>query len=167
LGAELAITSETLRKARDAEAAHLDAVLKIDGAKALRLSYLLEQLRISFKDEASDLELKTDAGVEPQVWLDLSHRITMEPDAKTYRLSVLSEGKIDIQLETHKLDDMLFAAQKVFAHSKVRKAWTSADSTRTTKLWGLATLIYVWLTGVIAGIAGVALISIYMKKLFN
>lgn len=160
-----AITPETLRHARDAEALHLDAVLKVNGAKALRLTHLVELLRQSQSNDAEDLELKVRQGEDPHIWLDLSHRITMEPDAKTYRLSALSTDKVDVLLETENLDTLMVAAQRVLSHGKVRRAWGMGESVPSSKVWSLTTLVYVWATGFVAGAAGLALLSIYMKKL--
>ena len=165
MSAVFAIPPETLRHARDAEVMHLEAALKVNGAKSLRLSRVVQSLRQSQRSDAADIELKLNPGDEPQVWLDLSHRITMEPDAKTYRLMALSTDKIDMLLETENLDVLLAAAQRVLAHAKVRQAWTTGESDSTGRIWSLTTLIYVWATGFIAGAAGLALLFIYMKKL--
>jgi hypothetical protein len=157
-----AITPDSLRHARDAEAAHLDAVLKVNGAKALRLLAVAERLK---QAGATDVELNAKVGEDPQIWLDMSHRITMEPDTKTYRLSEFSTGKIEMLLETENQDEMLTAARRVLSHGKIRQAWKSPESDRGSKAWRLATLVYVWATGFIAGAAGLALLSIYLKKL--
>lgn len=165
VSAVFAITPESLRHARDAEAMHLDAVLKVNGAKALRLSHVVELLRQSQSTDTQDVELKVRQGEDPHIWLDMSHRITMEPDAKTYCLSVLSPNKIDILSESENLETLLAAAQRVLSHHKVRRAWGSGESGAKAKLWSLTTLVYVWATGFVAGAAGLALLSIYMKKL--
>lgn len=165
MSAVFAIPPESLRHARDAEAAHLDAVLKVNGAKALRLSHLVQLLRQVQASGAQDIELKVSPGEEPHVWLDLSHRITMEPDAKTYRLSALSADNVDVLLETENLQDLLQHAQKVLAHGRVKQAWNAMESSQVAKVWSLATLVYVWATGVVAGAAGLALLSIYMKNI--
>jgi hypothetical protein len=165
VSAVFAIASDTLRQARAAEAAHLDAVLKVNGAKALRLANLLERLQSPDIKLADDIELKASPGEEPHVWLDLSHRITMEPDAKTYRLSHFSTNRIDVLLETESLDEMLAATHRVLAHRSVKQDWSNEESSLTPKVWSAATLLYVWTTGVIAGAAGLALLSTYLKKL--
>ena len=162
MSAVFAIPPESLRRARDAEAAHLDAVLKVNGAKALRLSLVVEKLRQS---GAAEVELKADVGEDPQIWLDMSHRVVMEPDTKTYRLSEYSADKVHMLLETESQDEMLAAAQRVLSHSKIRQAWSGRESDRETNARRLATLVYVWATGFVAGAAGLALLSIYLKKL--
>jgi hypothetical protein len=164
LSAVFAIVSESERQARNAEVAHLDAVLKVNGAKALRLSHLVETLRTQQPELAKNIELKLAVGDEPQVWLDMAHRITMEPNTRTYRLAEMSSDKIDVALETENLDEALLAAQRVLTHGKVRRGWDSGESAGNAKLWSVATLVYVWATGFVAGAAALALIAIYLKK---
>jgi hypothetical protein len=151
LSAVFAITPQSQRQARDAEAAHLEAVLKVNGAKALRLSHVAQMLRQSNSSEVQGVELKVNAGEEPHIWLDLSHRITMEPDAKTYRLTALSTDKVDVLLETENLETLLKNVQRVLAHHKVRQTWAIRESSRSAGDWNVATLVYVWATGVVAG----------------
>ncbi len=162
LSAVFATTPESLRNARNVEAVHLDAALKVNGAKALRLLNLVELLRQS---GAEEVELKANVGEDPHIWLDLSHRIVMEPDAKTYRLSALFTDKIDVLLETENVEMLMAAAHRVLTHGKLRQAWSAGESSRLGPVWSLTTLVYVWATGFVAGAAGLALLSIYMKKL--
>jgi hypothetical protein len=165
LSAAIVTTSDYLRQARDAEAAHLDAVLKVNGAKALRLSHALQVLRKENGSDVDGVELKLNMGEEPQIWLDLSHRITMEPDPKTYRLSALSTQHVDVLLETEDLQTLLDAAERVLAHRKVRRAWGLVESKTSPNAWNVAALVYVWVMGLVTGAAGLSLIAIYMKKM--
>jgi hypothetical protein len=159
LGLEEQISAEALRNARDASSAHLEAVLKVDGASYLRLAHLRDVLGPSEKTE-----LKSAPGVRPQLWLDMAHRLTMEPDAKTYRLAHHGVDKIDVLLETEQLDEAVAAARNVLAHHKVeqlRRAPTAAAAAQ--RQW--ITMLYVWLTGFVTGVALLAIYLIYMKKL--
>jgi hypothetical protein len=70
-----------------------------------------------------------------------------------------------VLLETENLQDLLQQAQRVLAHRSVKQAWNAAESRQGAKVWSLATLVYVWATGFVAGAAALALLSIYMKKL--
>jgi hypothetical protein len=160
-----AITPDDVRQARSVEAAHLDAVLNIHGAKAIRLTTLFEALRKLHPVDSEGFELKLGAGDEPHIWLDLSHRITMEPDARTYRLSAFSSDQLDVLLETEHQDEVLKETQRLLAHVRVRRAWTGRESYLGLDAWRTTTLVYVWATGFVAGAAGLALLSIYMKKL--
>jgi soluble cytochrome b562 len=110
VGVEERMSVASLRDARDASTAHLEAVLKIDGASYLRLAHLRDQL-----DFSDQVDLKAGAGVQPQLWLDLAHRMTMEPDAKTYRLSYHGVDRIEVLLETTNLAEAKAAAEKVLA----------------------------------------------------
>jgi hypothetical protein len=165
LSAAAAITQESLRLARDAEVAHLDAVLKVNGAKALRLLHVTQTLRQSAYAGNGEIEFKAHVGEEPQVWLDLVHRITMEPDAKTYRVAAVSHDRIDVLLETDQLETLLALAQRILSHAEVKQVWSDRESAGRTTVWSLATLIYVWATGFVAGAALLALLSIYLKKI--
>jgi hypothetical protein len=165
LNAAVLTTPDYLRHARDAEASHLDAVLKVNGAKALRLSHALQMLRKENGSDVDGVELKLNMGEEPQIWLDLSHRVTMEPDPKTYRLSALSPHQIDVLLETEDLQTLLDAAERVLAHRKVRRAWGLVESKPSPNAWNVAALVYVWVMGLVTGAAGLSVIAIYMKKL--
>ncbi len=166
MGLEYGTYAETLRKARDAEAVHLEAALKVNGAKALRLAHLVSLLRERLKENPSVLdgiELQTAPGSEPQLWLDLVHRMTLEPDAKTYCLSALADGRREELLTTTNLEEALDTATRVLAHKQIAQTWQRAESARKTTLWSLSTLVYVWFTGVVAGAAGLALYYIYLK----
>ncbi len=168
LGVELLQIQSDVRRARDAESAHLEAALKIDGAKYLRLGRLRDVLRERGFGENDYFELRVTPGEPPQLWLDLRHRVTMEPDAGTYRLSVHGVDQIDIALETTSLDETVAACIKVLAHSMVRATRDAplhdVESDAQTSS-NHATLVYVWLTGVITGIAALSLYAIILKKL--
>jgi hypothetical protein len=161
LGAEGPELAERLRRARDAEFAHLAAVLKVHGAAHLRLAHLRDAL-------IGDLELKANAGEEPQLWLDVAHRVTMEPDAKTYCLKFVGSHSIDALLQTERFEEARMAAQNVLDHQTVQLARASARPVQpgeVPELWSKATLFYVWFTGLVTGAAALAMISIYLKKL--
>jgi soluble cytochrome b562 len=159
VGVEERMSVASLRDARDASTAHLEAVLKIDGASYLRLAHLRDQL-----DFSDQVDLKAGAGVQPQLWLDLAHRMTMEPDAKTYRLSYHGVDRIEVLLETTNLAEAKAAAEKVLAIRVVGQARLSVQAAQKAE-WRWLTLLYVWMTGVVTGFAALALYVIIMKKL--
>jgi soluble cytochrome b562 len=159
VGVEERMSVASLRDARDASTAHLEAVLKIDGASYLRLAHLRDQL-----DFSDQVDLKAGAGVQPQLWLDLAHRMTMEPDAKTYRLSYHGVDRIEVLLETTNLAEAKAAAEKVLAMRVVGQARLSVQAAQKAE-WRWLTLLYVWMTGVVTGFAALALYVIIMKKL--
>jgi hypothetical protein len=159
LGLDEKMSTATLRDARDASTAHLEAVLKVSGASYLRLAHLRDQLAAH-----DSIELKSGDGVQPQLWLDLAHRFTMEPDAKTYRLAYHGADKIEVLLETDQMESAVSAAKAVLAHKVVRERRRSSEPSQTDD-WHWMTLLYVWMTGVITGFAALSLYAIYMKKL--
>jgi hypothetical protein len=163
VGLQHNIFSDDVRKARDAETAHLEAVLKTHGVKAIRLALLADHVRQHVS--AADVELKTQPGDEPQLWLDLAHRVTMEPDAKTFRLSHLGVDRIETLLETDDATRVLAAIRSIAAHREVVAARSEPDKLALPTTWSYLTLFYVWLTGIITGAAALALYFITLKKL--
>jgi hypothetical protein len=159
---------DDVRQARDAESAHLEAVLKIRGAQSLRLQQLRDVLCDRGFGEQDDFEYKIMPGDEPRLWLDLSHCVTMEPDVGTYRLTSHGPNQIVTILETSSLDDTVAASARVLSHSRVKAARAGVVepiSSEPAPLWAQTTLVYVWFTGVLTGIAMLALYAIIMKKL--
>jgi hypothetical protein len=166
LGIDMQNRAESLRRARDAETAHLEAALRIDGAKVLRLLALRDTLLAVQPD--AEIELKSGLGEEPHLWLDLHHRITMAPDNSTFRLQHIGVNDISILLETVDARSMADEAQRLIAHRIVladRASNPVAGQPFNDGAWRLATLVYVWMTGVITGFAALALVAIYMKKI--
>ena len=160
---EARVAADGLRKARDAETAHLEAVLKVNGAKYLRLAHLRDLL-----SPLGSIELKAEMGDEPQLWLDLSHRVTMDPDAKTYHLAYIAPNQINTLLQTGNLEEAVKAAENVIAHHAVnveRAGGQHQVRMPASPAWRHATLVYVWLTGVITGGAALAMYLIYLKKM--
>lgn len=168
LTVEMLKIREDVRQARDAESAHLEAALKIHGAKVLRLARLKDVLRERGFDEQTGFELRVIPGEEPLLWLDLRHCVVMQPDAGTYRLALHGIDKIDVALETASLDETVAACTKVLAHSLVRSHRSEPTPALQHDLIvsiNNTTLLYVWLTGVITGIAALLLYGILLKKL--
>ena len=168
LSVKLLQIRDDVRRARDAESAHMEAALKIDGAKYLRLARLRDILRERGFGNADCFELKNTLGEAPQLWLDLRHCVTIEPDAGTYRLTVHGVDHIEVVLETISLDEAVATSVKVLAHSKVRASrdMSSKDvQSAVSSSSNHATLAYVWLTGVITGMAALSLYAILLKKM--
>lgn len=168
MGVELPRIQEHVRQARDAESAHLEAALKIDGAKYLRLARLRDVLRDRGFNENEYFDLKLLPGTEPQLWLDLGHCVTMQPDAGTYRLSVHGVETIEPALETTSLDEIVAACSKLLARGilQMSRRDTVANQGDNVSTSNRATLLYVWFTGVVTGIAALTIYAIIMKKLW-
>ena len=153
---------ELVRQARDAETAHLEAVLKTHGAAYLRLAGLRDHINASDLAAPQYLELRALPGEAPALWLDLAHAITMEPDARTFQLTHYGPHDRQVLVETDDQAEVLGAVRKLNAHGRV-------IGSRQEKLlqsgWAFATLFYVWLTGIVTGSAVLALYLIYMNKM--
>jgi hypothetical protein len=163
LGVDKLHIADDLRKARDAETAHLEAVLKDAGAKALRLARISDVLRTRGFASGDGFGLQIAQGTEPRLWLDLKTSVAMRPDAGTYQLSVCGQDRIDVVLETQNLDEMVAEASRHLAHEGVMAARQAAklDSKPASPAPGM--LIYVWMMGVMTGVAVLALCAILLK----
>jgi hypothetical protein len=159
VGREQRQQDDMIARARNAETAHLEAVLKVNGAKALRLAHLADRIMAH-----GNVSFSAAPGTEPQIWLGVTHRILMEPDASTYRLTRHGTEQIETILETSDLDAMVVSAQLVLAHLQVRDERAVASNASKPVFRG-ATLFYVWLTGVVTGGAALALYLIYLKRI--
>jgi hypothetical protein len=161
---ELLRVRDELRQARDSETAHLEAILKDEGPKALRLARLRDILRERSNSET--LDLQSMAGLEPRLWLDLQCCVAMRPDAGTYQLSVHGQDRIDILLQTESLDDMVAECSRRLAHGQVLRSRQDQPVKSPPAIASSSTLIQVWMTGVATGIALFALCVILLKKQF-
>jgi hypothetical protein len=159
VGLEQRQTDDTIKRARDAETAHLEAVLKVNGAKALRLAHLADRIKAH-----GSVNFSAQPGSDPQIWLGVTHRIVMEPDAATYRLTRHGTNQIETIVETQDLEAMLVSAQLILAHEQVREARGASGNVKPS-VFRTATLFYVWLTGLVTGAAALALYLIYLKKI--
>ncbi len=154
---------DDVRRARDAESAHLQAALRVSGAKSLRL----QRLRDVLQDRgvaAESLDLKLAPGEEPALWLNLSHCVTMKPDAANYHLAFHGAKNIENILETSSLDDMVATCSRILAHSRVQAAREQGVDA-ASPVWDQATLVYVWFTGLVTGVAALTVYAIILKKL--
>ena len=163
LGVELLRVRDELRQARDSETAHLEAILKDEGPKALRLARLRDILRE--RSNSDSLDLQSMAGLEPRLWLDLSTCIVMRPDAGTYQLSVHGRDRIEILLQTGNLDEVVAECGRRLAHGRVAASRQPINTDSVVTQAKPTLLVYVWMTGVVTGIAVLALCAILLKKL--
>lgn len=162
LGVDSQSRRDLVRKARDAETAHLDAVIKVNGAAYLRLAALADALRADPAFDSSALELKALPGETPALWLDVVHAITMEPDAKTFRLTHHGTTTKSVLLETQEQAAITLQASEVLAHQNVRHLRGAGPK---QVLQRSAVHLYVWLTGLVTGAAAMALYFIYLKDM--
>jgi hypothetical protein len=163
LGVELLRVRDELRQARDSETAHLEAILKDEGPKALRLARLRDILRE--RSNSDSLDLQSMAGLEPRLWLDLSTCVVMRPDAATYQLSVHGRDRIETVLQTENLDEVVAECGRRLAHGRVAASRQPINTDSAVMQAKPTLLVYVWMTGVVTGIAVFALCAILLKKL--
>lgn len=173
MGVSVPRFDEALRTARDAEAAHLEAVMRQADARVLRLAGLKDKIAAGLGGHARDLkflELKAIEGNEPLLWLDLVHVVSMQPDNGTYRLEAQGQQGREVLAETGNSDEMTRLCLRHMAHEVVKTARQAppvdpAGSDSQISGWSAVTLLYVWLTGFVVGVAVLALLAIYMKNI--
>jgi hypothetical protein len=157
---------DRLRSARDAEAAYLDAVLRVNGAKYLRLAHLRDIVGKAYP--AQELELKAAPGEDPVLWLDFFHRVKLASDGKTYHLDYMHNETIETLLQTSNFDETVAASKNVLDHAILREQRAEANPAlpgQPPTAWPYSTLVYVWGTGIVTGAAALAFAVIHLKNL--
>jgi hypothetical protein len=163
--------SGALRKARLAEAAHLEAVLGIKDSKSLRLQVLKEEIApiISATPEASKLfDLALVPGEPPRLWIDLISSIVMEPDYRTYRLVQDNQGGREALFETSNRAEMLGYLKTYLAHRMIvreRSVVQAPPVFRPADLYSSGAIIYAWLSGFMLGLLVLLVAAILLGKL--
>lgn len=164
--------TEALRKARIAEAAHLDALQNVTDARGLRLSALRESLLPHLKGHPlaeGFTELTLQPGDTPRLWIDLISAVIIEPDTRTYKLIQDSNGRREVLHQTEKLEEMSAAVLRYIAHRVIarekaaaRQATQAFDSGRE---YHLGEVVYVWFTGAALGVLVMLIIAILLGLL--
>lgn len=164
--------TEALKKARLAEAAHLDALLNVREARSLRLAALREDLLPylaghPMAEGFSDLTLQP--GETPRLWIDLISFVVVEPDTRSFRLEQDREGRRELLHETADLDDMSRVLLKYIAHRVIarEKLATSGPATERESMQGynLGEMTYVWFTGAALGVLTLLVAAILLGML--
>lgn len=160
-----------LRRARDMEAAHYDAVLTFREAELLRLEALLAELApvVASHDRARDyFDLAIAPGEPPRLWIDLVGSVLMAPDPRTYRLvQDLPAGRA-VVCETTDRTAMVEAVTQYMAHRLVareRQVLSSVPMAPAKSGHSGLTVFLAWLAGTMAGALALALVLIVLKKL--
>lgn len=163
--------SGALRKARLAEAAHLEAVLGIKDSKSLRLRVLLDEVSplIANTPGAAELfDLVIAPGESPRLWIDLISSVVMEPDFRTYRLEQDSQGGREVLLQTSDRVEMVNYLKTYLAHRMITRERNIARAlplAQSIKGFSTGALIYAWLTGFLLGLLVLLIAAILLGKL--
>lgn len=150
--------TDALKKARLAEAAHVDALLNVKEARGLRLSALRETLLPHLQGHPlaeGFTELTIQPGEAPRLWIDLISSVVVEPDSRNFRLEQERDGRREVLHETADLDEMSgvvlkYIAHRVIAREKLASA-TTAGPRDSNAAYNLGEVIYVWFTGAALG----------------
>ncbi len=161
-----------MREARLAEAAHLEAVIRAQDAGALRLDLLRSRLLDSLPADSTlrqSMDLRLPPDFPPRLFLDLTRSVAMAPDGRSFLLEEDHEDHRTVLATEASVEDMVREVLRLEAHRTIQ----AARKPESARLWKPGTLhpltwaqlLYVWLTGFVAGAALLALIAIFMKKL--
>lgn len=164
--------SKALRKARMAEAVHLDAMSQVKDARDLRLLALRDDLLPLLADHpaAQDyVELALAPGENPRLWIDLITSVVITPDTRTYRLEQDRDGRREVLFETENLVDMRDQLLATIAHRVIASTRAAAAPRPLTPSgkpgYSFWELLYVWSTGVALGVLALIALAISLKIL--
>jgi hypothetical protein len=156
--------TQALKQARLAEAAQLEALVSLRDARSLRLLALRDALKreLAGHDEALCLfELNVQDAEKPKLWLDLISFIEMEPNPKSYRL--MQDGPQGRACVFESSDAGAMQAQalrhlahRLVVHDKLVAGMAQGKVNEKVRAYGLGDLVYVWFTGLLFGILGLA-----------
>jgi hypothetical protein len=158
-----------LREARSAEAAHLDAVLALRDAKTIRLKIVEDELAAILAASpaaAHGISPVLVPGEPPRLWIDLATSVMMEPDPRTYRLTLDTQSGRETLLETEDRAELMARLKQVIAHRLVAKAraagpaWLVPSLPRAPRLEPRE---LAFLGGAVVGAVVVSLIFILLK----
>ncbi len=159
-----------LREARQAEAAHFEAVLELRDSKALRLQLLRDELKplVEASPEARELfDLAVVPGDTPKLWVDLISFVVMEPDPRTYRFLQHRQDRREILFETADRELMAAAVRRHMAHLMVARERQTAAAPAAAQPSGYtsASLLLSWVSGFAFGALALLALAIYLGVL--
>ena len=163
---------DVLKRARLAEAAHLDALEQIKDARTLRLQALRATIMpklLGYADATTFLDLAVQPGETPRLWIDLISSVVVEPDTRNFRLQQEQDGSRVTLHEAADVDEMAGYVLRLIAHRVIAKQRATAAATRGPFLkeagYSLGAMIYVWFTGLALGVLSLLIIAIALKIL--
>jgi hypothetical protein len=147
---------ESLRRARLAQAARLDALTGIRDAELLRLQVLRDDLaavvaRSSPLQGLTDLALIADD--PPTLWIDLVTHVVMAPDRRTYCLVEDRAGGSESLFSSRDRAEMAKLIAERLAHRMVERERMLQPSNNRQLIVGhsSAALLLAWLSGLCLG----------------
>jgi hypothetical protein len=162
---------EALHRARQAEAAHHEAVLALQDARALRLQILKDELApiIAASPEAAAVfDVALVLGDTPRLWIDHISTVVMEPDPRTYRAIQDTAAGREILFETADLSEMVGFLKQFMAHriiSRDRQIASTGPVAGVIPGFSTAALLLAWLAGFALGVLSLLCVAIYLKIL--
>lgn len=160
-----------LRKARLAEAAHVEAVLHIRDAKTLRLQILKDDLLpvVSSNPDAARLfDLALVPGDPPRLWVDMISQVVIEPDHQTYRLVQDTRSGREVLFETADRSEMIERLKSHLAHrliAREREVVVAVPAREPGSGYSGAALMFAWTTGLAVGALALLMAAILLDRL--
>jgi hypothetical protein len=165
------VFGQALLKARQAEFAQVEARIRVNEARYLRLEALRDRIQDLLSQNGGNgslIELKALPGEAPRLWLDLVSSMVMEPDPSSYRIEKIEAQGLTTLAETRDPEVALQQALQVVAHGAVTRAQmpgSTAVGDSGARTYDLAALVYSWSMGVIVGAAALLLAGMYLGKI--
>jgi hypothetical protein len=163
--------AEAVRRAREVEAVHFEALRGFADSKSLRLQVLkldLESLLKESDDASKVFELALIPGEPPKLWIDLVTSVVMEPDPRTYRLQQDLEWGREILLETPKREEIVKFLRIYLAHRLVmrERQLTGMRAPQANQTGhSTAVVVYAWVTGFLLGLLALLVATMSLGKL--
>lgn len=163
---------DSVRDARLAEAAHLDALIRSQDAGALRLDHLRSRLLDSLPGESplrQSMDLRLPPDFPARLFLDLVRSVAIASDGRSYVLEQDSDQHRMSLATTSSAEDMVQEILRLEAHASIRAArkavqrhlpWAKPAARPFTPLQ----LLLIWLSGFLAGGMGLLIISMLLKS---
>lgn len=157
---------QALQDARAKESARLEAMFNVQDLRTLRLMNLHDLIEPELAQDALTkalFNLNLEPGETPRLWLGLTSSIVMEPDPKTYRLVNMTEAARETLFETTDMLAMKGFALRHMAFQIIEQR--RKPSRRVTQPRNsIFPLAFMWLTGVVCGIAGLTVCDLLIKR---
>ncbi|MFO1121274.1 MAG: hypothetical protein U1F47_02965 [Hyphomicrobiales bacterium] len=162
--------TQALRAARQAEAAHFEAVAALRDAKSIRLLLLKDDLvpAVQSLPGAQHLfDLAVNSGDSPRLWIDLITYVVMEPEPRVYRLMEDRQSGREILFESEDRAHMAERVREIMAHRLVSRERQVASATSISMSPGFSTssMILAWLAGFALGALALLAVAMSLGKI--
>jgi hypothetical protein len=160
---------EALRRAREAEAVHREAVMAVRDSKSLRLQVLKGDVDVAVAgspEAQRNFDVAISPSDPPKLWIDAISFVEMEPDYRTFRLVQDTHAGRETIAETTDRAAMLEHVKLLMAHrmiSRERQIAGTAPAARPAAIYSSGAIVLAWLAGVALGALALLALVISLK----